>query len=150
MNKNLSIFLQVVVVLIGAAALIFLIWMPTVEGANVNSTLFEIYFKDPFLAFVYVGSIAFFVGVYKVFKVLGYAGKNELSSPAALTALSTIKYCALILIGFVLVGQVYIITSISDDRAGGIMMGNFIIFCSIVTAVAAGLVARKAKKKLTV
>jgi hypothetical protein len=54
MKKSSTIFLQVVLVLIGMAALAFLLWEPHLEGRNVHATLFEIYFKDPFLAYAYV------------------------------------------------------------------------------------------------
>ena len=96
MKKGLTIFLQIVVVALGVAVLAFLLWMPTVEGRNVNATLLEIYFNDPFLAYVYVGSIAFFVGLYKVFKILGYAGQNQLTSPEVVKALRTVKHFNLI------------------------------------------------------
>lgn len=59
MKRGSIIFLQVVVVLIGIGALILLLWEPRIEGRNVNATNFEIYFKDPFLVLVYIGSIPF-------------------------------------------------------------------------------------------
>lgn len=147
MKKGLTIFLQVIVVLIGLAALFFLLYMPIIEGVNATATsLSQIYFDDPFLAFAYLGSVAFFVGVYKVFKVLGYSRQNQLSSPTALKALRTIKYCALIIIGFVIVGEAWILNTVSDDHAGGVAMGVFIITGSIVVATLASIVEKRAKK----
>ncbi len=49
------------VVFLGIGALGFLLWEPHLEGRNAHATTFEIYFHDPFLAYVYVGSIPFFV-----------------------------------------------------------------------------------------
>src|SRR5262249_55980907 len=67
-----TLFLQVVIVLIGIGALALMLWEPTIEGRNAHATLFEIYFKDPFLAYAYVASIAFFAALYQAFRVLGY------------------------------------------------------------------------------
>ena len=77
MKRSSTIFLQVVIVLIGIGALALLLWEPHVEGRNAHATLFEIYFKDPFLAYAYVASIPFFVALYQAFKVLGYVGQDQ-------------------------------------------------------------------------
>ncbi len=142
MNRGPSVFLRVVVVLLGIGALAFLLWEPQVEGRNANATLFEVYFKDPFLAFVYLGSVPFFVGLYHAFKVLGYAGRSGAFSPTAVRSLRTIKVCALALIGFVAIGEVIILMTPDDDRAGGVVMGVFIAFASIVVATAAAVLER--------
>src|SRR5882672_4034117 len=130
--KGSSIFLQVVIVLIGIGALALMLWEPHIEGRNAHATLFEIYFKDPFLAYAYIASIPFFVALYQAFAVLGYAGQNKVFSPAAVKALRTIKYCAIAIIGFVVVGEIFIMLGHSDDRAGGVFMGILITFGSIV------------------
>src|SRR5262247_4873770 len=96
-----TIFLRAVIVLIGIGALALLRWEPQIEGRNAHATLFEIYFNDPFLAYAYIASIAFFVALYQAFKVLGYAGQNKVFSQAAVKALRTIKYCAIAIVGFV-------------------------------------------------
>ena len=108
MKRSSTIFLQVVIVLIGIGALALMLWEPHIEGRNAHATLFEIYFKDPFLAYAYVASIPFFVALYQAFKVLGYAGQNKVFSPEAVKALRTIKYCALAIIGFVAVEEIFI------------------------------------------
>src|SRR3954447_30972 len=103
MKRSSTVLLQIVVVLISIGALAFMLWEPNIEGRNVHATLFEIYFKDPFLAYAYVASIPFFVALYQAFKVLGYAAQNKVFSQAAVKALRTIKYCAMALVGFVVV-----------------------------------------------
>ena len=128
--------------LIGIGALALLLWEPRIEGRNVHATSFEIYFKDPFLALVYIGSIPFFAALYQAFKVLGYAGQNKVFSPAAVQALRTIKYCAIAIIGFVAVGEIFIMLGNSDDRPGGVFMGLLITFGSIVIAAAAAMFER--------
>ena len=70
-------FLQAAIGIIAMGALALLLWEPHVEGRNAHASLFEIYFKDPFLAFAYVASIPFFAGLYQAFKVLGYIGQEK-------------------------------------------------------------------------
>jgi hypothetical protein len=137
LKRSSTAFLQSVIVLIGIGALGLMLWEPHLEGRNAHATVFEIYFKDPFLAYAYVGSIPFFVALYQGFKVLGYAGQNQVFSQAAVKALRTIKFCAIAMIGFVAVGEIFIMMGDSDDRAGGVFMGVLITFGSIVIATAA-------------
>lgn len=124
-------FLQAVVVLLGIAAFVFLLGEPHLEGRNIHATLFEIYFKDPFLAFAYIGSIPFFVALYQTFMLLGDVRRNTIVLPKAAKGLRTIKYCAIALIGFVVVGEVIIFLGPSDDKAGGVFMGLLVILGSI-------------------
>jgi hypothetical protein len=143
MKRSSPIFLQVVIVLIGIAALALLLWEPHLEGRNANATPFEIYFNDPFLAFAYVGSIPFFVALYQAFKVLGYAGQNRIFSQAAVNALRSIKHCGLGIIGFVAVGEIFILTrGDGEDRPAGLFMGLLIAFGSIVITTAAAMFER--------
>ena len=137
-----TIFLQAVIVLVGIGALALMLWEPHIEGRNAHATLFEIYFKDPFLAYAYFASIPFFVAVYQAFKVLGYIRGNEAFSQATVKALRTIKFCALGIIGFVAVGELFIMLGNSDDRAGGVFIGILITFGSVVSATAAAMFER--------
>src|SRR5258706_6579654 len=95
MKRGSTIFLQVVVALLGVGVLVLLLWEPQVEGRNVNATLFEIYFKDPFLAYIYLTFVPFFVGLYQTFKVLEYSRRGEISSQRSFRAFRIIRYCAL-------------------------------------------------------
>lgn len=146
MKKSSTIFLQVVIVLIGLGALALLLWEPHVEGVNANATtLYEIYFDDPFLAYVYIGSIAFFVALYQAFKLLGYIGRNEVFSQASVKALRTIKYCAMTIIAFLVgaEGFLFIVQRrVEEDIAGGVAVGLILIFGSSVIATAAAVFER--------
>ena len=142
MKKRSIMFLQAVIVLIGIGALALLLWEPHIEGRNAHATLFQVYFNDPFLAYVYTGSIAFFVALCQGFKILGFAGRNKIFSPAAVKALRTVKYCAFVIIGFVAGAEIFIFLGNSDDRAGGVFMGILITFGSVVIATAAAVFER--------
>ena len=142
MKYGATVFLRGVLLLIGLGALAFLLVEPHFEGRNAHATLFEIYFKDPFLAYIYLASIAFFTGLYHAFKVLSFAGRNQEFSPPAVRSVRTIKYCAITLIAFVIGAEIIIMLNESDDRAGGVAMGVFIFVASIVVASAMTVLER--------
>jgi len=143
MKKSSTIFLQVVIVLIGIVALVVMIRFPLTEGRAVNLDLFSIY-SDPFIIYGYVVSIAFFVALYQAFKLLGYIGKNKVFSLSSVKALRTIKYCAIILSASIVMAVLFIMTSHNkdDDPAGFIAMGILTTFISIVIATAAAVFER--------
>ena len=142
MKRSSTAFLQVVIVLISIGALALMLWEPHIEGRNVHATLFEIYFKDPFLAYAYIASIPFFMALYQAFKVLEYVKQNKTFSQATVKALRTIKYCAIAIIGFVAVGVIFIMFGDSEDRPAGVFMRILITFPSIVVATAAAMFER--------
>uniref|UniRef100_A0A7V2ZKJ7 DUF2975 domain-containing protein n=1 Tax=Ignavibacterium album TaxID=591197 RepID=A0A7V2ZKJ7_9BACT len=132
--KRKLIFFQLFIILISLAAFVFLLWEPHIEGRNAHSTIYEIYFKDPFLVYVYLASVPFFIALYQAIKVVGYSRQNNFYSKASLKALRTIKYCALSIIGFVIIGEIIILSVESDDHAGGVFMGFLVILISVVMA----------------
>lgn len=143
MKRTSTVFLQIVVVLIGFGTLPFLLGEPHLEGRNVNATLFEIYFNDPFLAYAYIASLSFFLALYKAIQLLGYIGKNKVFSRDSVKALRTIKYCAIAIVAFTVPPVAYLfIARPEDDIAGGVAMGIFIICGSVVIATAAAVFER--------
>ena len=143
MKKSSTLFLQVVIVLIGIVALAIMIRFPLTEGRAANLDLFSIY-ADPFLAYGYLASIAFFVALYQAFKLLGYIGQNKVFSPNSVKALRTIKYCAIILSILIVMAALYIriFHAKDDDPAGFIAMCIVTTFVSIVIATAAAVFER--------
>jgi hypothetical protein len=142
MKRGSILFLRAVILLVGVGVLAGLLWEPQLEGRNADADLVTIYFRDPFLAYVYVGSLPFFFGLYQAFKFLGYVGQGQAFSPAAVKALRSIKYCALAVIGFIAGAEAYILLGVSDDRAGGVAMGFGMSFALVVTAAAAAVLER--------
>jgi DUF2975 family protein len=144
MKRASTIFLQVVIALIGVGVLAALLWEPQVEGRNMTATQFEIYFKDPFLAYIYLAFVPFFVGLYQAFRMLGYARRDEIFSQRCVRALQIIKYCAGLTALFIVGAEAYIFIFVrgTDDVAGGVMMGAFIILVSAIIATAAAVFER--------
>ena len=160
MKRRSTIFLQIVIVLLGAGVFALLLWEPQLEGRNVNATQFEIYFKDPFLAYIYLAFVPFFIAIYQAFKLLGYTRLNEIFSERSVRAFRIIKICAITTALFIVGAEAYIFVFVrgTDDVAGGVMMGAFIILVSAIIATAAGVFERtlqnaidiKAENDLTV
>lgn len=136
MKHASTTFLKVIICLIGIAALAALLWMPQIEGRNVNADWVTIYLRDPFLIYIYIGSTPFFAALYQAFKLLSLIQKNKAFSTASVVALRNIKYCALALIGFIAGAEAYIISAVNDDRAGAIALGIYITFAITIVATA--------------
>lgn len=126
-----------------------MLWEPHLEGRNAHATTFEIYFNDPFLAYVYVGSISFFMALHRAFGLLGHVRRTGAFSQVTLDALRVIKRCAMVVIGFV-AGAVVIIIMFGDgeDRPGGIFMSTLVALAASVIAAAAARFARNLESAL--
>ena len=130
--------------LVGIGVLALMLWEPHLEGRNAHATNFEIYFKDPFLAYAYLASTAFFVALFQAFKLLGYIGHNNAFSLDSVRALRTIKYCAMALVAMIGAAVAYIVIAVrgKDDIAGGVAIGLAMIFISVVAGTAAAVFER--------
>jgi hypothetical protein len=89
----------------------------------------------------YAASIAFFIGLYKAFKLLGYIGQNKVFSSNSVNALKSIKYCAIVLSILIVAAGLYIsiFHSKEDDPAGFLAICIVTTFASIVVATAAAI-----------
>jgi hypothetical protein len=134
------IFLQAVIVLIGIISVAILIRIPLTEGRATNLDLFSIY-TDPFILYGYAASIAFFVALYKAFKLLGYVRQNKVFSTNSVNALKSIKYCVILLSILIIGAGLYIVIfhSKKDDPAGFLAICIITAFASIVVATAAAI-----------
>ncbi len=143
MKRISIIFLQAVILLIGIVALSVMVRFPLTEGRAQNLDLFSIYF-DPFILYGYASSIAFFVALYKAFKLLGYIREDKLFSLNAVRTLRNIKYCTIILIISIAMAGLYIKISHNkdDDPAGFLAMCIVIGFISIAVATAVAVLEK--------
>ncbi len=151
MKRSSTVFLQIVIVALGLGALAFLLIMPRLEGVNAGATtLYQIYFDDPFLMLVYAGSIPFFVALYQAFKVLGYVGQNNAFSQATVGALRKIKYCAFITATAIIAVDAFLMiharlypeVGAVDGPEGAVMLGLIATFISVVIGTAAAVFER--------
>jgi len=119
------------------------------EGRAVNLDLFSIY-SDPFILYGYAASIAFFVGLYQAFKLLGYIGQDKLYSISSVKTLRSIKYCAIILSILILSAGLYvrIFHSQDDDPAGFLALCILTIFLSIIVATVAVVFGKNLQNRM--
>ena len=150
MKNGTALFLQVVLVLIGIGALAFLLGEPHLEGRNAHATPFEIYCKDPFLAYVYVGSIPLFVALHRAFVLCADARRKGAFSQFTVVGLRAIKRCAVAIIGFAAGGVVIVILfGDGEDRPQGIVMSLLVMVAASVTATTAAMFARRLQRALS-
>ena len=137
MKKGSTLFLKVVILLIGIGALIGMLWFPQTEGRATNLDLISIY-TDPFIVYIYIASIPFFVGLYQAFKLLNFIDANKAFSQGAVNTLKNMKFASLSLIGFIALAMFYIrFFAHGDDPAGPTMIGILASFAAAVIATAA-------------
>jgi hypothetical protein len=142
MKHGFTLLLKVGILLISIGTLVAMIWFPQTEGRATNLDLISIY-KDPFIIYIYIASIPFFIGLFQTFNLLGYLDKNKIFSKAAVKAIRNIKYCALTIIGFLVIAIFYIRLMVhGDDPAGPTMIGFVVIFVSVIIATAASVLQR--------
>lgn len=140
MKRSSTLFLKVVLTLIGLIVLTVLIVFPHFEGRNANADFWQIYFNDPFLTYIYLAMLPFFVALYQAYKLLGHIEKNKVFSPVAVSTLRNIKYCAFTLAGLTSATIPYIIfLGEKDDAPGVVVVWSFGIFCTVAVGVAAGV-----------
>jgi hypothetical protein len=149
-KRKATIFLQGVVVLIGIGALALMLWEPHLEGRNARATVFEIYFKDPFLAYAYLASIAFFVALFQAFKLIGSIGRNQAFSLDSVRALRMIRHCAIALIAMIAAAVAYLFIAVrgKDDIAGGVAIGVAMILISAAIAAAVAVFEKRAQNAM--
>lgn len=141
-----TVFLQTGIVLIGLMALAVLVWFPMMEGRAEGLDLFSIYL-DPFILYGYAVSIAFFVALYKGFKLLGHMGRNKLFTSPALGAIKSIKRCAILLGVSTVAAGLYIrmFHAQGDDPVGFLSLSIVLGLCSFLVAMAAAQFEKKVR-----
>ena len=142
LKRGSTVFLKVVLLLIAIVVLAGMIRFPQTEGRATNLDLISIY-ADPLIIYGYLASIPFFVALYQAVKLLGYVDVNNIFSQPAVKAVRNIKYCAIIIGGFIILGVLYIRLFVNgDDPAGPTALGIVTTFASIVIATAAAIFER--------
>lgn len=134
-------FLQAVLAVTGLAALAGMLWLPLTEGRAAHLDLVHIYL-DPFILYGYAASALFFTALYKAFRLLGYIGRKNAFSSAAVRALKSIKKCALALGGGLAAAGLYIriFHNRADDPAGFVVL-SMAACAAALTAAALAAVA---------
>jgi hypothetical protein len=149
LNRMPIAVLQGMVALIGIVILAFLLMEPHFEGVNASATSWtQIYLDDPLLAYAYIASIPFFVALFQLFALLGSLRRGTLFAERSLQAFRTIRYCAMVMIPFVVIGAVWIFSLESDDRPPIFAMCTLASLFLIGVAVVTAKLERKVRQRM--
>jgi hypothetical protein len=139
MKKGSTMFLKIVIILLAISVAIGMLWFPQTEGRAANLDLLSIY-ANPFIIYIYLTSIPFFVGLYQAFKLLNLIEANKTFSQAAINTLKHMKHASLSLIGFIMLALTYIrFMGQGDDPAGPTMLGILVSLAVAVIGAAAAV-----------
>lgn len=142
MKRGSTLFLKVVILLIAIGVLTGMLWFPQTEGRAVNLDLINVY-TDPFIIYIYIASIPFFVGLYQAFKLLNFIDSNKAFSQGAVNTLKNMKFASLSLIGFIVLALFYIrFAANGDDPAGPTSLGIVVSFAAAVIAVVSAVLQK--------
>jgi hypothetical protein len=147
MKPSFAIFLRTILLLIGIGMLLIAVRFPLLEGRAKNLDLISVY-ADPFILYGYACLIPFFLGLYKVFQLLGYLGNNQAYSVPSIAALKTIRHCAIVLAFALLLAGMFIrlFHHKDDDPAGFLAICMLAILLAGVVAVVAARFQKKLQK----
>ncbi|QHW30542.1 DUF2975 domain-containing protein [Paenibacillus rhizovicinus] len=160
MERGTTLFLKIVVCLIGLAILALFIFLVPAIG-NYAAELYpdQAYVKVLFFIDFYAMAIPVYFALYQAFNLLVYIDKNQAFSELAVTALKHIKNCAFTISVLYAAGMpLFYLLAERDDSPGVIVIGMLMIFASLVIAVFAAVLQKllrnaidiKAENELTV
>jgi len=139
---------RVAVALAAAAAFVFLLSEPLVEGRNAHATFFQTYFQDPFLAYAYASSLLFFAALARTWRLLGHLRAGAVPAADVAAWARFVKRCLAALAVLVAAPVAYLmIARPGDDIAGGVAMGAGLIVAFGGAALGAFLIERRFLRK---
>jgi len=152
MERGSTLFLKIVVILIGIPVLALCIFV--VPGlANFAAELYpdHAYMKYLIYLDLYLAAIPYYIALYQAFKLLSYIDKNNAFSELSVSALRVIKYCGITISIVIAAGMpLYYLVADKDDAPGIILIGLIIIFASLVIAVFAAVLQRLLKQAIDI
>src|SRR2546423_1082836 len=107
MKLGSTLFLKFLICIMVIGMFVGLICFLQTEGRAANLDIISIY-TDPFIIYIYIASIPFFVGLYQAFKLLNFIDASNAFSQGAVITLKNMKFASLSLIGFIALAEFYI------------------------------------------
>jgi hypothetical protein len=131
-------FLRGIVFLLGAIVLGLCVFALPVGITTKGTAVYR-----PLLFGLYVAAVPFFVALYQALKLLDFVDHNQAFSNLSVSALRTIKYCALIIAGLGTAALPYVLVFKRADISIGIIMMNLVVvFASTVFGVFAAVLQK--------
>lgn len=140
MKKGSTLFLKLIVILIGLPVLaLCILWLPSVVD----------YLPLLVIVGLYVTAISFFFALFQALKLLNYIDRNESFSELSVHALKNIKLCAIIIcIIYVIILPLIYPLADADDAPGLLAIPIVFLFASSVISVFASVLERLFKEAL--
>jgi len=137
MKQGSTIFLRIVIFLIGVAVLSVCVIIAGVSVSG-HAGMFL-----PILLIAGAAAIPFLYALYQAVLLLGYIDKNTAFSALSVKAIKHIKYCAFTISVLYAAGMPYIIyVADKDDAPGAVVIGLVFIFAPLVTGVFAAVLEK--------
>lgn len=139
-----TLFLKAVLLLIALVILVLYTYaFPELARRDAAAHPDDDFLRSVFLLSGYVFFIPILVALYQTFKLLILIDRNEAFSALSVKALRTIKYCAIAVIAFIVLGVLFMMVFVVDeDITPFITLGVIGSFGSSVIAVFAGLLQK--------
>lgn len=143
--KNVSLFfMKLLIALLATIVSMTLILFPQTEGRAVGLDLISIY-TDPFIIYIYLGSIPFFIGLYQLFVLLDAIEKDKYNLEKIMHILKNTKLVFSILIIEIAIALLYIRFFVKgDDSAGPTMIGIIIALLCLAIVIISSIFQKKA------
>ena len=146
MSQRSTLFLKVVVVLIGVTVLVLCLFALPIAIISEKAGYYR-----PLLLGMYVPAFPFFIALYQSLKLLNFIDKKKAFSELSVRALGNIKYCAIAIAALYAAGMPYIIYVAGKDDAPGVTaIGLVIVFASIVIATFAAVLGKLLQEVLDI
>ena len=144
MKKGSTLFLKIVLFIMGAGVLAFCIFGIPAISNGVGIEWPELaHLKYYILIGGYLTAIPFFVALYQAFKLLSYIDKNIAFSAISVKALRYIKYCGITMSILYVAGlPILIQIAEADDAPGAVGFGMLFSAAPIVGAVFAAVLQK--------
>ena len=151
MKRASTLFLKIVVILIGVVALAICVFsFPQMwQGGAAELPEFT-YLLYPGLIGVYATIIPFLFALYQALKLLRYIDRNNAFSVSSIQALRNIKYCAISMsVLYATAMPLVFVMSDLDDAPGGVVFGLAFVLAPLVIATFAAVLQKLVHSAVT-
>lgn len=146
MNTGSTMFLRIVIYIIGVAVLAVLAFgIPYMIISSDTGLLL------PVLIGMYIPSVPFFIALYQGHKLLNFIDAEAPFSEQSVSAIWVIKYCAAIVSIFYAAMIPYVhYVSIQNDAPGVVILCGFFVFASLIVSVFAAVLQKLVQSALDI
>ena len=142
--KPETLFLKIVVILLGVPILALCIWTVPMLGGIAAELVPGFPLIEYLVCLVfYASAVPFYYALHQAFRLLQYIDRDAAFSEASVVALRRIKYCAAAIFAcHVLVLPLFYLYALADNAPGVVIIGCVVPFACVVIAVFAAVLQK--------